>query len=444
MIVIQREGIFGTDTPQDYHDKTLLLIGTGGIKRRPVMEALRALGLRLMILHDAPNWAAPYADDWIAAPSAGDGEAALTALSAFLDAHSTLRLDGVYTYDEYCVVTTARLAEALHLPGIPYQAALQTRDKYAMRDVCRAHGLPAPGFLRIRDSEAIEQRVAAAGLTYPLVLKPVRGAGSMYVQRIENAQELRAVAARFQAEIQAHHLREVWGNDGLQVEEYIAGDEVDIDMLLVDGDVRYARVSDNFAPIEPWFMERGGRLPSLLREADQQALIGMAALALRTLGIQRGCVHFEARLGAYSAVPIEINLRIGGAEVCAFHRAAFGVNLLEQAVRIALDLPLTVHSQASRRAYCVSTNFIPAQSGRIRGIHVAPELISSPYCEELVIFREVGDLVRLPPEGFDYYGWMVASGESSETAAHHLAQLMAGVSFDVAEEKREETRSTRP
>ncbi|GAK51240.1 hypothetical protein U14_02483 [Candidatus Moduliflexus flocculans] len=431
MIAIQREGIFGTNSPQDYQDKTLLLIGTGGIKRRPVLETLRAFGLRrLIVLHDAPNWAAPYADDWIAAPSAGTGEAALTALSAFLDAHPALRLDGVYTYDEYCVITTARVAEALNLPGVSYQAALRTRDKYAMRDACRAYGLPAPGFLRIRSND-FEQRIAAAGLTYPLVLKPVRGAGSMFVQRVENAQELRMIVSRFQKEIQTQHLGEVWGNDGLQVEEYIAGDEVDIDILLVDGEVRYAQVSDNFAPIEPWFLERGGRLPSLLSAANQQALIDMAAAVLRTLGIQRGGVHFEARLGANGGVPIEANLRIGGAEVCAFHRGAFGVNLLEQAVRIALGLPLTITAAEQLRAYCVSTNFIPAQSGRIRGIHVAPEVRSSPYCEEVVIFREIGDTIKLPPEGFDYCGWMVASGKTPNAASAHLAQLMEGISFQI-------------
>lgn len=434
MIVKQQRESLSTEASRDYQDKTLLLIGTGGIKRRPVLETLRGFGLRrLLILHDEPNWAAPYADAWISAPSAGNGDAALTALSAFLAAQPALRPDGVYTYDEYGVVTAARLAEALNLPGVPCQVALRTRDKYAMRDVCRANGLPAPGILRIRDTHDLEQRIAAARLAYPLVVKPVRGAGSLYVQRVEHAQELRSIAARFQAEIREHHFDDVWGNDGLFAEEYIDGAEVDIDLLLVGGKAQYARVSDNFAPIEPWFMERGGRLPSLLRTADQQALIDLATATLRALGVQRGAVHFEARLGANGAVPIEVNLRIGGAEVCAFHRGAFGVNLLEQTVRIALDLPLTLNPSIPIRAYCVSTNFIPARSGRIRGIHVAPDVFSSPFCEELVIFREVGETVSIPPDGFDYCGWMVASGERPDAAAQHLAQLMAGVSFDICE-----------
>jgi len=50
----------------DYAEKRLLLVGTGGIKRRPVMEALRALGLgRIICLHDERNWAKDFVDDWI-------------------------------------------------------------------------------------------------------------------------------------------------------------------------------------------------------------------------------------------------------------------------------------------------------------------------------------------------------------------------------------------
>lgn len=419
--------------PQEYHDKTLLLVGTGGIKRRPVLEALRASGLRqLIILHDEVNWAKPYANRWIDAPSVGTGDAALTALFEFQRTHPAIQINGVYTYDEYSVVVAARLAEALGLPGISPQVALSVRDKYAMRETCRAHGLPAPGCLRIRDVAQLAPEIDRAELAYPLVLKPVRGAGSTLVQRVENAEELTRTAARFQAELQAQHLGDVWGDSDLQVEEYIAGHEVDIDILLFEGEVRYAQVSDNFPPVEPWFLERGGRLPSLLSTMEQQRLIEMASAILRVLNVFQGCVHFEARLGANGPIPIEINLRLGGAEIFSFHWAAFRVHLLEQAVRIALGLAPTVNSFIPPRTYCTSTNFIPPQSGRIRNIQIDPNVLASPYSEELVIFRDVGDTVRLPPAGFDYCGWMVASGDSPDASATHLAELVNGVRFDIA------------
>ena len=45
------------------------------LKRQPAFERLRSLGLRKIVcLHDAPNWAAPYVDDWIVADSIPENE----------------------------------------------------------------------------------------------------------------------------------------------------------------------------------------------------------------------------------------------------------------------------------------------------------------------------------------------------------------------------------
>lgn len=51
-----------------FKDKHLLLVGTGGIKRRRVLESLRALGLRrITCLPEHSNWASPYVDVWVEA-----------------------------------------------------------------------------------------------------------------------------------------------------------------------------------------------------------------------------------------------------------------------------------------------------------------------------------------------------------------------------------------
>ena len=59
----------------------------------------------------------------------------------------------------------------------------------------------------------------------------------------------------------------------------------------------------------------------------QSELIAVAALTLHALGTHNLCAHFEARFTSRGRVPIEANLRIGGAEVFDLHRMAYGVNL---------------------------------------------------------------------------------------------------------------------
>ena len=51
------------------------------------------------------------------------------------------------------------------------------------------------------------------------------------------------------------------------MEQYLDGDEVDVDMILSDGKVTYAKVTDNLPTLEPWFNETGAVTPSPSRRA---------------------------------------------------------------------------------------------------------------------------------------------------------------------------------
>ena len=130
-------------------------------------------------------------------------------------------------------------------------------------------------------------------------------------------------------------------------------------------------------------------------------------------------------------MPIEANLRLGGAEVWAFHRAVFGVDLVELAARVALGqevAPVT----APPLCHAASINFVPARSGTIRALRVPDEVRRAPGLVELVLFKQPGERVLIPPDGFEYLGWMVASGPTPGEARAQLDWLAAACDFDVA------------
>lgn len=408
--------------------KHLLLVGTGGVKRRRVLEALCALGLeRITCLHDAPNWAAPYVDDWIVADSVHWSPETLDTVRA----HGC-RPDGVLTYDDYSVVAAAHLAHELGLVGVSPLAAERAKDKHAFRAVCRAHGLPAPRSLRVEpDAPDAAARTEAHGLSYPVVVKPTHGGGSVLVRKAEDRRELEAVLASHARALETEPATALWPDRSVVVEEYLAGAEVDVDVLLQGGQVAYAQVSDNLPPVEPYFLELGGAIPSTLPAEAQRALIDLATRTLAALGVGDCCVHFEARMADRGPVPIEANLRLGGAEVYEFHRGAFGVDLVEAAARIALGIPLDLPSEPRALRHLRSTAFIPPTSGRLRCIDVPPEVLEHPDLGEVCVFRAAGDEVCVPPEGFDYVGWMVAGGETPEAAESRLRELAGRVRIEV-------------
>lgn len=415
--------------PAEFAGKHLLLVGTGGVKRRRVLEALRGLGLRrITCLHDQQNWAAPYVDDWVIADSVTWSHATLEIVRRTIG-----RPDAVFTYDDYSVIVAAHLAAAFGLPGTPPAAVERAKDKSAFREICTSNGLPAPRFIRIDAQKSdVEALLATARLSFPVVLKPTHGAGSVLVRRADDIGELKQTIQSYAQSVANEPAAALWPDRSALVEEYLTGDEVDIDMLLQGGELKYAAVTDNFAPVEPYFLELGGQAPSALPQQAQDELVRVAFAVLRAIGVSDACVHFEARWTARGAVPIEANLRLGGAEVYEFNRSANGVDLLREAAAIALGVPIRQQPATPLPACFVrSAAFNPPCAGRLSSIAVDEAVSVDDALGELVIFRGAGDEIRTPPDGFDYLGWIVARGSTRGEADTNLARLLRGVRFTI-------------
>lgn len=411
-----------------FRDKRLLLVGTGGLKRTPVMIALRSLGLgRISCLNDVPNWAAPFVDEFI------EGSPVMLSretTEAVLALHRRAPFDGVFTFDEYSVTCAAQLAELLGLPGNPPDAVRAVKNKASFRARCVDAGIRSPGFLLLGTGEPPSRQVQRAGLRYPLVYKPAFGAGSIYVGLAHSGAELDRETARVYAAMDGDAtVQRLWTNSSLLVEEYLEGPEVDVDLLLQRGECAYAQVTDNLPPPEGHFVEVGGRLPSSLSTAEQKSLIACAQRTLAAVGVLSGCIHFEAKLTPQGPVPIEANLRLGGAEVFALHSAAYGVNLLEQAVRIAVGLAPTIPQEPPLVAHAASRDFLPDRPGLLRGISRTPASVPPGALVEFVVFRREGEAIAVPPASYDYLGWLVACGDSPAAASRALTELASSLHF---------------
>ena len=78
-------------------DKHLLVVNTGGRKKRFTLKRLRELGCKLIVLNATENWASAYASHWILADTY-DHTASLTAVKDFFAEHPELGPDGIITF----------------------------------------------------------------------------------------------------------------------------------------------------------------------------------------------------------------------------------------------------------------------------------------------------------------------------------------------------------
>jgi biotin carboxylase len=103
-------------------------------------------------------------------------------------------LDGVVTFCELAVPLVARLAERLGLPGNCPEAVDTARNKHAARACMEAAGLPTPLNCLIKGEEDLAR--AAQHVGFPAVIKPISGAASIGVIRVNDLEQLRTAFAR--------------------------------------------------------------------------------------------------------------------------------------------------------------------------------------------------------------------------------------------------------
>ncbi|MDB4958242.1 MAG: Carbamoylphosphate synthase large subunit protein [Myxococcales bacterium] len=216
------------------------------------------------------------------------------------------QVDRVLANWEVMVLAAARLRERFGVPGMSLDAVRGFRDKQLMKDRVAAAGLRVPRSARIRT--ATDAREAAAKLGYPLVLKPISGAGSADTYRVESDRELEDALGRM------HHVAEA------SLEEFIEGEEFTYDTVCVGGTPVYANVAQYLPkPLIARTNEWISPVIVTVRDLAQPALaagIKLGDRVLGALGMGDGFTHMEwFRKPSGEVVFGEIGCRPAGAHL---------------------------------------------------------------------------------------------------------------------------------
>jgi len=412
-----------------FSGKTILVVNTGSLKKKYILKKLKKLGLTVIVLNKEKNWAANYVDHWILADNNNHGQA-LEALETFLAANPKIKIDGVITFWEDDVLLTSKISDRLSLIGIPFKIAKRARNKFLFREFCQENKIKTPRYALLKGNKDLEY--VGENFNFPLVIKPAHGSSSAFVVKVESKEDLASTFNYVKKNIST--MAESALSDGLEilVEEYIDGEEVDVNMILQNGKIKFASIVDNYKTEEPFFVETQWAIPSKLPRKDQQALIEIAEMTLEKLGVQNGCIHFEAKMTKDGPVPIEANLRMGGDETYSFTKEAWDFDLIENMVKVAFGAYIKkIESPEIPKKYLISYDFIPEYSGILVKLDIDEAIKKNEHLEEFHIFKKIGDAVMVPPEGYEYLGWVSVSGNNPLDAEDNLKNILKYIKYEV-------------
>jgi len=244
-----------------------------------------------------------YLKDYLQVPKLLDEDDVVARVTAWLRGREIDRIEANW---EVMVLTAARLREAFGIPGMSVDTVRGFRDKQLMKERALASGLRVPRAARVRTAD--EARDAAAQLGYPLVIKPISGAGSADTHEVGSPRELEQILARTQ------HVHE------LSVEEFIDGEELTFDTVCINGKPAFINVAQYLPkPLIARTNEWISPIITTVRELAQPAVADGIALGygiLAALGMGTGFTHMEwFKKPSGEVVFGEIGCRPGGAHL---------------------------------------------------------------------------------------------------------------------------------
>jgi biotin carboxylase len=235
-------------------------------------------------------------------------------------------VDRVLSNWEPLVILAARIRERWGMPGMSVDTVRGFRDKELMKARVRAAGLRVPRSRRVRS--VAEIHAAAEEIGYPMVLKPIAGAGSADTFRCRDRAELEAAIAA------TRHITEA------SCEEYVEGEEFTFDTVSIGGKPAYENVAAYLPkPLEARSNEWISPVIITVRDLAQPRLqpgLQLGRAVLGALGMQDGFTHMEWFLTPKGeAVFGEIGCRPGGAHLVDQMNYTSDVDLFTEWARVA-------------------------------------------------------------------------------------------------------------
>lgn len=443
------------------HGTRVVFVCAGFPTKKFIYELAHKKGVSIAIIDYPNSWSSTLLeegiiDHFIPLDMSGDPDCVFVAALNSIEALAPAWLpDGVCTFVELAVELTSRLGKALGLPHSNTNSIETVRDKSRTRAA-----LGDVKSVKISHADQILHAVDFVGI--PGVMKPVSGAASLCVQRFNSVDEAVALYNQIRSEMVSWLVVSAGAlgrrstsvanlppssddlppaslhpviNPDIMVEEYLDGPEVDVDVIMSDGECQYATVIDNGPTFEPFFAETWAAVPSLMEPSSRVSeLRNLAVDSLKRFGLTDGVFHVELKYTSRGPRLIEINARMGGGPTRKIHKLVAGVDLVIEQLLIAVGIPSRPPlplSPLTRVAYA----FINARTtGYVNSVNFFEKYKSRPHVVYIIPYIEPFEVCYGPQDNLpSWLGEIVVCHEDGEKALEIVQELESEIAQEFSQ-----------
>lgn len=391
--------------------KKLLIIGASVLQLPGIMKA-KEMGLHVGVVDYNPQAIGiANADEYFNA-STMDEDAVVKAAEAF-------HPDGVMTLaTDMPMRGVAKAAAKLGLPGISYDTAVKATDKFEMIKAFKEHGVPSPWFFTVDTRE--ELKALESKLDFPCIMKPTDNAGSHGV----------VLARSFEELLNSFDYSHDCSRHGkVIIEEYLQGDEVSVEVMVVEGKAHVLQITDKLTTGAPHFVEMGHSQPTRHPAAVADAIREVAAQACAAVGINEGPAHVEMMVTQRGPVMIELGARMGGDNITTgLVPLSTGVDMVKATIDVALenepDITPTLHCGSAIR-------YFDMPFGKIKSISGVEKAKQIPGVKQITFTKDIGEESTPIHCSNDRIGFVIAQAETAEAAVKVCEKAMNVIRIEI-------------
>jgi ATP-grasp domain len=249
------------------------------------------------------------------------------------------KFNSIVAVGEYDLLRAGKLRDLLGIKGQTWKSANAFRDKVVMKEILKAQRIKVPEFKKISDAFDVIEFVQEHG--YPVVIKPIDGAGSENTSVIRNEEELKQWLS--------HGIP-----FGMEVEKFIQGEMYHIDGLVLNGNLSFIWPSKYINGCLAYQEEN--YLGSYLLNQGHALFDRLVTYVENVLSIlptpENTAFHAEVfHTPDDKLILCEIASRIGGAKVNEVICQSFGIDLRKTMVQAQCDFYQDIHILEKPRLY---------------------------------------------------------------------------------------------
>lgn len=321
------------------------------------------------------------------------------------------------------VSIAAQLSRDFCGTNVSVSAFLKMENKIKIREALKGTSFNI-NYLTYSTSESHHNYLQQNILNFPLVIKLPNSTGSRDVYLVETPE----LFIDFM-----NKTKQVYPNETLLIEEYVEGDQYLVEAVAKEGKIIPVAIIKQDITFNQRFIVTGYSINTKLSNTFYHELKNSVEKILKTIGFENGTCHLELRLKDDQWKLIEINPRISGGAMNQIIKAAFGIDLVEETIKLYLGHSLSLDRKQEENVY---TYYITSKSkGIIKNITGKDKALQSPGVKEVKLNVRKGNKVFPPLSMGHRIGYIISTGDIIDKAEKSAKEAAKSIKIHLRSSK---------